>query len=293
MSLSVCIFARNEERLLPNCVGALNAAGLSHDDQVYILVNGCSDNTALAAKALASADRRITVIELPVGDKANAWNDYVHRIADLRVRTHVFIDGDTKPSDGSLFALCKALAYSPASYAAAAVPIAGRSRRKWTKNLLIKHQLSGNLYAMSSSAINAFRQKSLRLPFGAKGEDGLVAYLLLTNLKGGKDDSFNERIIAAEHATFEFGSLNLNFRDLKIYQRRLQRYSERYFQKQILYKLLKDYGVAAMPDTVYTIYTPETLKRLHPRLDLVNFWFDIATLRRLKRLSNTQTLQPA
>ena len=70
--------------------------------------------------------------------------------------------------------------------------------------------------------------------------------------------------------------------DLKIYQRRLRRYSERHFQKIILYRLLKEKGVAAMPETILDIYTKEALAPLRPRLDPVNWWFDAATLKRLR-----------
>ena len=280
--LSVCIFARNEERLLPLCVGALDAAGLGVGDAVHILVNGCTDGTAATARALASADRRIIVHELPVGDKANAWNEYVHRLADPNAAAHVFIDGDVRASAGAVAALADALAAALESRAAAALPAAGRSRRGWARRLLTRPYLSGNLYALSAAAVAEFRRAELRLPFGAKGEDGLIAYLLLTDLKGGEDDSRSERIVTAEDATFEFDSLRASLRDLGIYRRRLRRYSERHFQKKILYRLLKNHGAAAMPDSIYEIYTRETLAELRPRLDPVNFWLDAATLRRLR-----------
>lgn len=278
---SVCIFARNEERLLPRCVGALNAAGLPADGAVHILVNGCNDGTALVAKMLATADPRITVHELPVGDKANAWNDYVHRLASPAHAAHIFIDGDIQPSEGSITALAEALA-APRAYGAAALPAAGRSRRGWATTLLLNNYLSGNLYALSKEAIAAFHERRLRLPFGAKGEDGIISYLLLTDLEGGRDDSHDDRIVIAEEATFEFDSLEPNVRDLKIYSRRLKRYSERHFQKQLLYALLKKHGAKAMPDDIAAIYTADALAGLRPRLDPLNFFYDIATLRRLK-----------
>ena len=280
--LSVCIFARNEERLLPQCVGSLARAGLGGADEVHILVNGSTDSTLFTARTLAAADRRIRVHELPVGDKANAWNDYVHRIAPLGA-AHVFLDGDIAASAGALTALQEALEGSPGAYAAAALPASGRSRRQWARTLLVNRHLSGNLYALSADAVAAFREKRLRLPFGAKGEDGLIAYLLLTDLQGGEDDSHDYRIVIAKDATFEFEPLQPNIRDLKIYARRLKRYSERHFQKKLLYRRLKKNGVRAMPDAVSEIYTADACAPLRPRLDPLNFWFDLATLRRLRR----------
>jgi len=66
------------------------------------------------------------------------------------------------------------------------------------------------------------------------------------------------------------------------YRRRLRRYAERHFQKQILYRLLKQGGAGAMPDNIYDIYTDENLSRLRPRLDPVNYWFDREALRKLR-----------
>jgi len=289
MTYAVCIFARNEERLLPRCVAALSAAGLPADGEIHILVNGCTDNTALVAKMLATADPRIAVHELPVGDKANAWNDYGHRIANPDIGAHIFIDGDIQPSEGAVAALGDALTEAPEAYGAAALPVTGRSRRSWAATLLLNNYLSGNLYALSNSAIEAFRARQLRLPYGAKGEDGLISYILLTDFDGGTDDSHAHRIIVAEDATFEFDSLEANFRDLKIYRRRLKRYSERHFQKQLLYGLLKARGAGAMPDDISEIYTTDALAALKPRREPVNFWFDFATLRRLRDGATTAT----
>ncbi len=287
--LSICIFARNEERLLPRCIGSLDNAGLGEADQVHILVNGSTDATLAVANTLQAADPRIRVHQPPVGDKANAWNEYVHRLAPASATTHIFIDGDIMASRGALAALDQALAAAPESYAAAALPATGRSRRAWARTLIANHYLSGNLYALSRQAVHEFRKRRIRLPFGAKGEDGLLSYLLLTDFKGGVDDSHTRRITVAEKATFEFEPLQPNLRDLKIYLRRMRRYSERHFQKKILNRLLKEHGVRAMPETIYEIYTPQACAALRPRLDLTNFWFDYATLRRLK----TQTWLPA
>ena len=287
MTRSVCIFARDEERKIHYAIGALEAAGLGADDSVHILVNGCEDDTALVARAVAAADSRISVHELPVGDKANAWNEYIHRIADLNNETHVFLDGDVTPSIDAVNALEQALFQSPESYA---LPATGRSRRQWARMLLSNHYLSGNLYALSASALSAFRNRKIRLPFGAKGEDGLISYILLTDLKGGDDDSFTNRIAIAERATFEFESLKPHSEDAQIFLRRLARYSERYFQKQLLYKRLKAEGISAMPESVYEIYTPTAFASLCPRLDPVNFLIDLATLRRLRKLAGSASL---
>ena len=287
----MCIFARNEAQHLPRCIAALDAAcrntkGEDVDICIHILVNGCTDDTGAVARVLAAADPRIKIHELPVGDKAHAWNDYVYRIAKndrTRAAAHIFLDGDIRPGPGAIAALSQALKDAPGAYGAAALPASGRSRGKWASRLRRDNYLSGNLYALSDTALTRFRLQQLRLPFGAKGEDGIITYLLLTNLIGGADDQYRERIVVAEGACFEFDRLAFNMRDIAIYARRLRRYSERHFQKHILYRRLKRQGVGAMPENIYDIYTDETLDGLYPRPDLINFWFDAATLLRLRR----------
>ncbi len=282
MTLSICIFAHNEQWLLHRCIGALDAAAAGEDYCAHILVNGSTDETYSVAKAFAAADRRITAHFLPVADKANAWNDYVYHIAP-ETNTHIFIDGDIQPSAGAVCALSNALQRTPHAYGAAALPATGRSRRAWAARLITNHYLSGNLYALSGKALAEIRARDIRLPFGAKGEDGLISYLLLTNLTGGMDDSHRDRVVIAEEATFEYDSLKFNWRDIKIFHRRLLRYSERHLQKIILYRLLKQNGIAAMPDNIYEIYSSENIGPLHPRLDPVNFWYDRVMLKRVRR----------
>lgn len=281
MTWSVCIFAHNEEHLLPRALGALEAAAHHERLQVHILVNGSTDGTAAIANAFVAVDRRVHVHESMIGDKANAWNDYVHRIAG-EADMHVFLDGDIVPCPVSFNALAISLAANPKAYAAAALPGSGRSRRAWSRRLVANRYLSGNLYALSGAGLEAIRKRAIRMPFGAKGEDGLLAYLLLTDLKAGRDDSHRERIAVSAGAFFEFDSLGLNARDLATYRKRLKRYSERHFQKQILYRRLKEGGVAAMPENIYDIYTEDATARLAPRRDLVNFWVDRAVLKQLK-----------
>ena len=279
--VSICIFARNEERHLHRTIGALDAAARGVNYRAHILVNGCTDRTIEVANMLAALDKRISVMEMPVGDKAHAWNDYVFRIAPI-AKAHIFLDGDITPSAGSISSLTHTLAARPKAFGAAALPASGRSQRKWARQLLADRGLSGNLYALSEPCLSAFRRADLRLPLGAKGEDGLIAYLLLTDLKGGPHAIHRHRLVVDANATFEFDSIGLTPHDLSLYVQRLRRYSERHFQKKILYARLKSEGVGAMPDIISEIYTPDATRCLKPRLDPVNFWIDLAMLKRLR-----------
>jgi glycosyltransferase involved in cell wall biosynthesis len=281
MRWSVCIFAHNEERLLPRCLGALLEAAGDADCQIHVLENGSTDHTARVAKALAAADPRIHVHELLLGDKSNAWNEYVHRLAPA-ADTHVFIDGDVRPDKDSLRALEAALRDHPEAYAAAALPATGRSRRGWAARLIGESYISGNLYALPERTLAEFRARPIHLPVGAFGEDGLLSYIFVTDFRGGRDDSHRDRIVVADDAHFVFDSLTLNARDIDIYRRRMLRYSQRYFQNEILYEILKARGLRALPTHVREIFTRENLAPFLPRLNPRYFFSDRAVLKRLR-----------
>lgn len=281
LAWSICIFACNEERLLPRCLGALERAKGAGNYVVHVMENGSRDDTARIAREAAARDQRIQVHELTIGDKSNAWNEYVYGVAPS-AGMHVFIDGDVRPADGAFEALAAALEASPDAYAAAALPASGRSRKAWSDFLNREHYLSGNLYALRGDTLERFRARGIRLPFGSVGEDGLLSYLLVTDLLGGRDDTHRERIAVAKDAFFEFDSLKANARDLAIYMKRLKRYSLRHFQKQVLYARLKEHGIVALPERIDEIYTAETIARLSPRLDPINYFVDRGTLKRLR-----------
>ena len=270
---------------MPRTIGALMAAAGDNPYSAHILVNGSTDETVHIARALAAADTRLHVHEIATADKANAWNRYLYDIAPTEpgAQTHIFLDGDIVPSAGSFDALANALAQNPQAYGAGALPITGRSRQAWSRRLLEKSYISGNLYALSASALVAIRDADIRMPYGAKGEDGLLTYLLLTDLKAGTDDTHTYRIINPAEATFQFDSLDLRSNDVKVMHGRLKRYAERHFQKQILYAMLKKNGLSALPENIYDIYTRGNLAKTKPRLDPINFVYDMATRRALLR----------
>lgn len=268
---------------MPRCVGALDAAAAGGAYVAHIMENGSTDATGRTARALAAADARIRAHELALGDKANAWNDYVHRLAPEDAEMHVFIDADVRAAPGAFPSLAHALEENPRAFAAAALPIAGRSRRRWATRLFKERYLSGNLYAMKGATLRLFRERGLFLPVGAYGEDGLLSYILVTDFKGGPDDSHRDRIAVAAGAFFEFDPLGLSLRDIGLFRRRMRRYSQRHFQNLILYDRLKNEGIGAMPGHVHEIFTVEALARLRPRMGSWRFVSDLATLARLRR----------
>src|SRR3954454_19268567 len=82
-ALGVAIFtARESVDVLAACLRATIGACVGLDARVDVLVNG---NLPLAQDIASVTDRerspvRVRVWHIPLGDKANAWNVYLHHI---------------------------------------------------------------------------------------------------------------------------------------------------------------------------------------------------------------------
>ena len=93
VALQVAVFARNEGAALGRCLAALGDAALRDGAWVTVILNGCTDGSAdLAPRAMAAAGLRGEVWGIPRADKANAINQYVHRLR-RPATVHLFVDG--------------------------------------------------------------------------------------------------------------------------------------------------------------------------------------------------------
>ncbi len=112
------------------------------------------------------------------------------------------------------------------------------------------------------------------MPLGLEGVDGLIAYLLLTDLRGGPHTDAHHRLAVADGAFFAFDETPLTLDGAAIIARRLTRSARRRIQNEILYCLLKRDGVRAMPVTAVELHRLAKRRRLAPRKDPLNWWFD-------------------
>lgn len=286
MTLSICIFSENQADGLLHTVRALGDAAQGARYRVHILDLASNDGTVLNARALASADSQLEVHCLSSADRANAWNHYTYTIAPREdARAHIFINAGVIANRGSLLALSDALQTAPEVFAAGALPISGRGQRRWCRYLLERHHIASPLYALSDRAIVKIQRRNIQMPIGARDEDGILSYLLLTNLEGGTDESHSYRIINPPTATFHFNSINISRTDFRVFHHRLCALSERRFQAHILFRRLRRKGAQSMPQRISDLYTKNALKAVPIRRDPVGWAHDVAMRRRLSRKS--------
>jgi glycosyltransferase involved in cell wall biosynthesis len=282
LPVSLCVFAYNEEREIGAALAAIAACADEADLTVHVLINGCSDRTEDVVRAHAPRGYRLVPVVIRRGDKANAWNTYVHEIAPAEAVAHVFTDGDMRMLPGSIAGMLERFAAEPEAMGCAGLPASGRSRDSFREKLRARREMAGNLYALRDASVAAFRAKGLRLPFGMFGEDGLVTMLVKHDLdtRGPRRD---ERVTSTEQGGFAYAPLSpWRPSDWRIYRNRKRRYAVRRQQGNMLYPLLFEQGIGAMPEHVVDLYRARA-GSLAFGWNGLDTWFDHEARQRIRR----------
>lgn len=247
----------------------------------YVLANACTDATESVVRRYAAEHPGVQLVSIALGDKANAWNVYVHEVAP-ESDVHFFIDGDVSACPGALTGLNSVLAQHPQANAASALPETGRSVVRTRRAMLEGKEIAGNLYALSGRFVNRIRNANLRMPIGFIGEDSLIGALAKWDLDPNgtwKDD----RIVPCSNAGFAFESVSpLSLADWKLYWRRRIRYSIRGYQIKMLRAALKQDGLAGMPQHISELY-PGIVASYRVGWNGINTLFDWLALQRIRR----------
>ncbi len=180
------VFAHNEARGIAAMVARLKAQGALDgiDLRVLVLANGCSDQTAMLARA-AGAD----VADLPEGGKSRTWNRFVHNLSRPQADLLIFCDADISfPDPDTLSRLIHGVAARPGLWVLNSQPVkdtALHGARTLVERLALrasgtlddwKTAICGQLYVMPAARARAFH-----LPVGLPVEDGFLRAMVLTD----------------------------------------------------------------------------------------------------------------
>jgi len=197
---------------------------------VDLLVNG---NPALARECadLAGALRRlgegqqVRVWSIAAGDKANAWNQYMHALwpgSDVGF----FVDGYARPAEDALERLAGDLHRNRHVLSATGVPGYGRSAARLRQQLLAEGGVHGNLFAVRGQVITAFRERGFRVPIGMYRVDSLLGAVLAFGLDPSRSQWDRSRLYVDPDVTWHAPTLSM-FRpaDVRTQLRRVMRQS--------------------------------------------------------------------
>lgn len=183
---AVAVFAAREgARELLLTINAIRVAAVELT-VIDVMVNG---NPELAAEvsSLLKAERStvssavVRVWATTVGDKANAWNQYVH-VAWPGARLSFFVDGYVRVKPDAFSLLRDGLTSSPSSLGGTGVPTVGRTAAKSRLDMLATGGLQGNLFALTEATMGQIRHSQFKLPLGLYRTDSTLGAALAYGL---------------------------------------------------------------------------------------------------------------
>lgn len=276
----IAIFAHNEARNILRCLESLQPAA-KHRVACYVLANACTDRTEDIVREYSGSHENVHLISIALGDKANAWNVFIHELSPRDRDCYFFMDGDVRATAGALDAMLDTLAHHPHANGVAALPQSGRGVAAFQRDMLKNNGVAGNLYGLRGSFVERIRVQHIRMPVGTIGEDALIGAMLKWDLSG--DTRWdNDRVAVARHAGFEFDSISpWRIPEWRKYFRRRVRYSIRGYQNKMLGRAIQPDGFMALPAHIDDLYAR------HADLLLVqgpglNSFFDRLAVREIK-----------
>lgn len=275
---SVAIFAHNEASNIANCLRSVISQSDAHNFPIYVLSNGCTDDTNEVVKSMTVDHPSIQLVVINEPDKANAWNQYAHRIAS-ESDCHFFVDGDVVVERDAFSLLSKVLADSPQSVAAGGLPGSGRTRLSWSRRMKSLGRLAGALYALRGSFLKEIREQEIYIPIGFVGEDFFVTCLAKGQLNIDGLNKKSPRIVFDDGALFSFDSLSpKNPKDWSAYFHRVIRYQIREYQLFMLFLYMQGQTQDQLPTDVKSLYLQSDYKptyrwrgRMTP-IDFIAVW---------------------
>lgn len=233
-SYSVVTFAYNEENSIADTIRSILANCDQRVTKFTVVANGCTDQTVEVAKASVEGSAiPCEVVELSLGDKCNAWNEYVYyHLPDAGV--HFFVDSDVTFTEKAFPRLFDQLLSSPGKNAVTGLPQTGRNLPHYYELATRYSCLFGNLYGLNNEFIQRLVEKNIRLPVGLSWIDAQITKLVNDNLEYNKDD-YQHRVTFVEGVGYRFESLKpWSLDDIRLYINRICRYKTGQLQEPYL-----------------------------------------------------------
>jgi len=227
MKISIGILAWNEEVSIRSTIHSVFSQGLlrdlaqnGHFVELICIPNGCTDNTALAANGamLAAAEKlshpetlRWKVHSLQRPGKTNAWNVFVHELADPQTDIIFMIDADIQIyMPDTLSNMLNKLLQNPEAFICTDLPVKHIvfKQRYSLLDQISMHtarinqsaagQLCGQLYCARAAWL-----RRLWIPEQIIVEDGFIKKMAVSNFLTEPEDAAR-RLVIAETASHVF-----------------------------------------------------------------------------------------
>lgn len=231
---SVVTFAYNEEKTIGTTLSSILANCDERLAHITVIANGCTDQTAdIARQALADSEVPWRVISLELGDKCNAWNQYLYQYLP-EAEVHFFVDSDVTFTRMAFPLLFDHLIASPDKNAVTGLPQTGRNIDQYMELATQYSCLFGNLYGLTGDFVRRLVAQKIRLPIGLSWIDAQITKLVNDNLEYHKDD-YQQRVTFVRGVGYCFDSLRpWKPQDIRLYINRICRYKAGQLQEPYL-----------------------------------------------------------
>lgn len=285
-SYSIVMFAYNEEQHIKKSVKSIFNNIDERLKSLTIIANGCTDSTVDILKALQEENqyKKLQVISLTIGDKCNAWNEYVHNLhTDSDV--HFFTDADVEFTQQAFPQMFDTLLPDPKAQAIAGIPFSGRNKEHYRKMVIKYKCLFGNCYGVKKSFLELAQDKQFYLPIGLGWIDSAITKAVKRDIVD-QENPIQERVIYNENCGYKFKSLNpFKWADIKLYLSRIARYRTGKLQEKYLEKL----SFSDWPSNLNAI-NHEILQKIRNNDIQLEFYLKSKVINRLKKtLPETKT----
>ena len=228
---SIAIFAARES--LSELVATLSAvlSAIHKPVVIDLLINGNEPLALAVAEQLATSPvddsmPAVRVWFIALGDKAHAWNQYIHFIWPGEGTTF-FLDGYVHPDRNAFELLETSLLASSQALGATGVPRAGRSAQRLRKEMTQQGGIHGNLFCLHDETVRLIIKTGFKLPLGMYRTDATLGAVLMFNLDPAHNDWDPKRILVNQDVSWATKRRDWwRFSDLKDQAKRVLRQAQ-------------------------------------------------------------------
>ncbi|QOL50928.1 hypothetical protein [Massilia litorea] len=253
---SIAIIASREDvSTLAACIRSAIQACKDRRAVVDVLVNGNPELAHNIAGLCVDVPPTcvLRVWRIQQGDKAHAWNEYVHRIW-ASDGDAIFLDGYVEVEPDSFDALDRGLATAPEAQGATGVPTCGRSALHLRALMLSEGGFHGNLNLIRAGVMAKLRASGFRLPLGLYRTDSVTGAVLMLGLDPAANHWDRRRIAVVPDAIWNVRSMErITFKNILGQWKRMLRQAQGVLENRAVREHLIVRGLAPhlLPSTAH------------------------------------------
>lgn len=287
------VFCQNEGGRIADCLRSIDRAVGDRQALISVIINGSTDNSLAAAHGmLAELRTPAQVFNIPISDKSNAINLYIHD-SQVRVEAGLYfaVDGYATINPESFAAMEQRLRASPDALIATGIAGNGRNEPKANcATIEVGGVMHGQFYCMTSGMVRRMEAGNIRLPIGLYRGDGLLGNIAAHDLDPVGNGWDNSRVLGVADAVFLIQPLSpFRVRDIRRHFNRKIRQMRGRVENAAIRAIVHSSGFAALPKNADDMINEYLRSHPVPHVSLSDQPFMTLALRRHRKAPRPDT----